>query len=705
MRRFPRIPLLPALFVGWLVVLAVFGSFILGSQRDSRSDFEDRFQNRVETAVGQLEAFRAQMLQRQRSSAERWLGGAAVGERRFGDAVAVSGHAAAVLLDDRGRALRVAPANPAVLGKPIAREYPHLSAAVAGRAAVSPVVKSAARAEDIVAFAVPFDTPAGRRVFSSGYRVAETPLAGYVRHAVALERGEAFLVDDRGTVMLTNAAGDAGRSLPAAVTARSEGSFDAPDGRRHFAQMAVPGTPWRVVLTVPESVLYAPVSGLAWLPWAVLIALGIAGLVALRLVARRAAAERELAASEALHRHTVRHLPDAAVLVFDRDLRYTLAEGPALSVLGWEPAGLVGRTLPDVVPAERLAEMERHYRAALAGNTVPLDWDSVRGDRRLEGTITPLRDDQDRVIGGLLVARDVTVRRKMEQQLRRLAETDPLTGLWNRRRFEDALVTQAARCRRHDERAALLVLDLDHFKDVNDRHGHHVGDRLISHVAEVLGARVRTSDAVARLGGDEFAVLLAHVTPDEAAHTAESISRALRDRPLVLEDGTLLLVTTSIGIAFLDTRSADASQAMVNADIAMYDAKAAGRNKVSGLRQADGAEAGTVRVFHCDDSEPYRRLLGEMLRAHGDIDVVGEAGDGGTSVSRAAAARPDVILFDASLETDDPETVAQLREALPAARVLVLSGSDHCPDSLEDLVDGFLPKSSTFDEIAAAVRG
>jgi diguanylate cyclase (GGDEF)-like protein/PAS domain S-box-containing protein len=460
-----------------------------------------------------------------------------------------------------------------------------------------------------------------------------------------------------------------------------------------------------MVITVPEQVLYAPVSGLAWLPWAVLAVLGLAGLVALRLVARRAAAERELAASEALHRHTVRHLPDAAVLVFDHDLRYTLAEGPALEALGWEPAELVGHTLREIAPPERLAEIERHYRAALAGDSVPLDWESVRGARRLEGTISPLRDEQGRVLGGLLVARDVTVRRQMEAQLRRLADSDPLTDLSNRRRFEQALATQAARCRRHGERAALLMMDLDRFKQVNDTHGHQTGDLLIRHVATTLARRVRASDVVARLGGDEFAVLLAHVTPDEAALTAESVATALREHPLVLDDGTVLPITSSIGIAFLDQRSADAERAMVNADVAMYDAKAAGRDRISGLREAASSDAPQVRVFHSDDSEPYRRLLGEMLRAHGDILVVGDAGDAVATLAGVAAARPDVILLDASLDEDESATVARLRETLPGMRVLVLSGNDACPVSLEALVDGFVPKSSSFDEIAAAVRG
>ena len=125
---------------------------------------------------------------------------------------------------------------------------------------------------------------------------------------------------------------------------------------------------------------------------------------------------------------------------------------------------------------------------------------------------------------------DISVRKRMEASLQRLADHDPLTDLWNRRRFEEELRRQVARCRRYGEKAALLLMDLDGFKAVNDSFGHKAGDDLLKLVAAALQQRVRGTDAVARLGGDEFAVLLGNVSPDQAAERGRAAARARRRR-------------------------------------------------------------------------------------------------------------------------------------------------------------------------------
>src|SRR5918992_2321435 len=122
---------------------------------------------------------------------------------------------------------------------------------------------------------------------------------------------------------------------------------------------------------------------------------------------------------------------------------------------------------------------------------------------------------------------DVTERRRLERRLRHLADHDDLTGLINRRRFQEELQRHLAEGRRYGLMGALLVLDLDGFKEVNDTHGHSAGDRVLCAVADALRSRLRESDIVARLGGDEFAVLLPRETPAEAERVCEALERAI----------------------------------------------------------------------------------------------------------------------------------------------------------------------------------
>ena len=188
---------------------------------------------------------------------------------------------------------------------------------------------------------------------------------------------------------------------------------------------------------------------------------------------------------------------------------------------------------------------------------------------------TLVRDDEGRPVHVLGQMRDVTERREHEAQLRHLANHDPLTGLLNRRGFEAALAGHVARCRRYGAAGALLALDLDGFKRVNDTHGHHAGDALLADVAAGLRERVRETDVLARLGGDEFALLL----PVETAAQAEVVAEALV--ALVRERGAAHGVTASLGVVLVDASVTRGDELLVRADRAMYAAKAAGRDRVA----------------------------------------------------------------------------------------------------------------------------
>ena len=165
------------------------------------------------------------------------------------------------------------------------------------------------------------------------------------------------------------------------------------------------------------------------------------------------------------------------------------------------------------------------------------------------------------------------------EELQREASQDPLTGLKNRRRFDEDLRTAMARARRERTTGAMLMLDLDHFKRVNDDHGHPAGDRLIVEIADVLRRRSRESDSLGRLGGDEFAVVLPRCSREEALLTAEAISKAIREHEPIGEG--VEPVTACVGVAMFgeDPRQGAASVAS-QADAAMYAAKDGGRDGV-----------------------------------------------------------------------------------------------------------------------------
>jgi len=170
-------------------------------------------------------------------------------------------------------------------------------------------------------------------------------------------------------------------------------------------------------------------------------------------------------------------------------------------------------------------------------------------------------------------------RNERMQELKRQASQDPLTGLKNRRRFEEDLRTEIARNRRDGGEAALLMLDLDNFKRVNDTLGHPVGDRVIAEIANVLRMRMRVTDVVARLGGDEFAIVLPHCDAAEARSVAEAIATAIREHA-PREEG-VPPITASVGIVTFRAEPELSSEVLeVEADAALYEAKRAGRDAV-----------------------------------------------------------------------------------------------------------------------------
>jgi diguanylate cyclase (GGDEF)-like protein len=214
--------------------------------------------------------------------------------------------------------------------------------------------------------------------------------------------------------------------------------------------------------------------------------------------------------------------------------------------------------------------------------------------RTFEVTVTPLgRNDPSGQTA--LLFRDVTERRRMErelldttaelraanEELERLANTDPLTGLANRRRFMRRLERELDRSQRYDRPLSLILLDLDGFKQVNDVHGHAVGDAVLEATADVMRSVCREVDIPARLGGEELALLVPETGMDGALALAERLRARLQERTHRDEEGMPFTVTASLGVATRGAGGRGSPDALLHrADMALYDAKNGGRNRV-----------------------------------------------------------------------------------------------------------------------------
>jgi len=174
---------------------------------------------------------------------------------------------------------------------------------------------------------------------------------------------------------------------------------------------------------------------------------------------------------------------------------------------------------------------------------------------------------------------DISHIRRHEEQLLHMAAHDPLTGLHNRREFNSIFERHLSRVRRYGNSGALLWMDLDGFKQINDGLGHNAGDELLSSLAHRMRATVRDSDVLARLGGDEFAVLYPNVDKAQALLAAERLLNAIRKHAAVVE-GQSLRSTSSMGLVLFPEHGNSASELLLKADMAMYRAKSAGRNRI-----------------------------------------------------------------------------------------------------------------------------
>jgi diguanylate cyclase (GGDEF)-like protein/PAS domain S-box-containing protein len=195
----------------------------------------------------------------------------------------------------------------------------------------------------------------------------------------------------------------------------------------------------------------------------------------------------------------------------------------------------------------------------------------------VECTVYPLTIEDKRE-GSVVAFRDISERKLLEEELRWQASHDALTKLFNRRYFEDQLKQEAERLKRSNEISALLYIDLDRFKYINDTAGHTAGDRLLVEIAHKVTQRLRKTDLLARLGGDEFAIILRNVSK-ESVHQAADAYREMLDHYMFMYNGKQYKINGTIGIALIDRHSESAGEILANADIACHIAKGEGRNR------------------------------------------------------------------------------------------------------------------------------
>jgi len=260
--------------------------------------------------------------------------------------------------------------------------------------------------------------------------------------------------------------------------------------------------------------------------------------------------------------------------------------GPGVRrVLGYEPHEIEGRTAESYYPHS--SDRDAFKAAIMAhGEVSDFPGQMVRRD----GTVIDISisshalfDHNGAFAGVEGIYRDVTQRKNLERELQRLATTDMLTGMANRRAFLETAEACYLRARDAEEPLTLLMLDLDHFKSINDRFGHLEGDRVLIEFARTIKSHLRSSDTVGRLGGEEFGLLLPHTTPAEGADVAARILDAIRTLELTDSSGQAYRITTSMGLGALRGSDRSLRDLLDRADQALYLAKHRGRDQLATL--------------------------------------------------------------------------------------------------------------------------
>jgi len=472
------------LTVAFISVSLIIGAVLAlnSSQAAGRRNIQTQFASRAALAAKFIGTYATELTERESLIATSTLR-ATDPTAAFNANIAAFGFQDGVLLDSAGRAIAVWPATPELIGQQYGAQFAPLRRALLGEVVVSDVVVTSSATPPMVGFAIPFDTPSGRRVLSGAYLISTTPLGAFMNDSTSLTNAQLYLTDSTGVVFATNGSAQPSTTqslaqlnpaLGEAVTKAATGTYRSGSMSYSYVKAAIPGTPWSYVIAAPTSAVYATVNGSPhWLPWLILGGLSLLIAIAAWLTIRLLAGRRS-------------------------------------------NADLITRL------------------AILAG-------------------------------------------------------TDKLTGLANRLHLTEELEQVLADARQHDFPVCVLMIDIDHFKNLNDTYGHRAGDVALRHVADRLSTSLRRGDLLARWGGEEFLAVLPNTDMAHGMAVAERMCDLVAGVPFeVGADGGLVAVQTSVGIAeFAD----DTVDTLVDrADLGLYEAKAAGRNTVRASVRAGSAK-------------------------------------------------------------------------------------------------------------------
>ena len=403
-----------------------------------------------------------------------------------------------------------------------------------------------------------------------------------------LDNSTDFVVqtDWRGQVIYMNPAVRSAVGLTAqeTVSERHFSEFNTPATHRHFSEVIVPAVKADGVWLGQTSVF---LSGQREVPVSHLV---IGHREADGRIGRYSAVMRDISAAvqdrQQLQRQsaTLRSVTEAIatmVGVVGTDGCYRFVNSAFARWIGLPPDGIIGRHAREILGADEFEHRQVWIERAMAGETVSFEriYPERETGRHLLVSYVPLRLDNGQVDGFVVINDDITQHQHEKGQLRQLAQRDTLTGLLNRAGFESTLQRQL------DEGGAgalaLLYIDLDRFKPVNDEHGHMVGDQVLMGFAQRLLALVRPTDAVARLGGDEFAILLAGVR--SSANARGVADKVIAAAAIPFELGCLQLrIGASVGVAYGIDASVGLHDLAARADSQLYEAKRAGRGRQAG---------------------------------------------------------------------------------------------------------------------------
>lgn len=264
------------------------------------------------------------------------------------------------------------------------------------------------------------------------------------------------------------------------------------------------------------------------------------------------------------------------VLILDDQNRIADFNPAAQKIMDFLSIDMIGEKLSD------LCEVELATKILMENTAKPLHLKKDGRSNFYDLRISHLSDRKKRAVGRILSFRDITKQKQMEAQLKYYATTDSLTGILNRRHFNHMAEIELHRCIRYNNPLSLCMIDIDHFKNVNDNYGHDIGDLVMKEMVKVCQQILREADLFSRWGGEEFVLLLPETDLESASEVAERLRSSI-EKTVVETSGGKLSITISIGVVQVETTSTALEEGLKNADMAMYHAKGSGRNRCTAL--------------------------------------------------------------------------------------------------------------------------